>query len=99
MPLPRLTTEAISNRAPLIRLIGPGGGGKTTVGKALALRLGIPFIDLDEQFTIRVGDISGYLESHGYDLYAERNIQVYLDSLGGAPQRTVFALSSGFMTY
>src|SRR5262245_56103282 len=34
----------------VIRLIGAGGAGKTTVGLALANRLGIPFIDLDQQF-------------------------------------------------
>src|SRR5207237_317566 len=38
-----------------IRLIGPGGAGKTTVGAALAERLAIPFLDLDAEFTARHG--------------------------------------------
>ena len=33
----------------MIHLVGPGAAGKTTVGFALATRLGIPFVDLDEQ--------------------------------------------------
>jgi shikimate kinase len=82
----------------MIRLVGPGGAGRTTVGLALANRLGIPFIDLDEQFTVRAGDISGYLRAHGYPVYANRNIQVYLDTLGSFNEKAVFALSSGFMT-
>ena len=83
----------------MIRLVGPGGAGKTTVGAALATRLGIAFVDLDQQFTARAGDISGYLAAHGYNAYARRNIQVYLDTLAALDRETVFALSSGFMTY
>ena len=83
----------------MIRLVGPGGAGKTTVGIALANRLRIPFVDLDQQFAIRAGDISAYLAAHGYNAYARQNIQVYLDTLPGLDGETVFALSSGFMTY
>jgi shikimate kinase len=69
------------------------------VGRALAIRLDIPFVDLDEQFIVREGDISDYLEAHGYQAYANRNIQVYLDTLGSFRDEAVLALSSGFMTY
>ena len=83
----------------MIRLIGPGGAGKTTVGARLARRLGLAFIDLDREFITRAGDISRYLDSNGYTAYARRNIEVYLAvtaAMGGAG---VLALSSGFMTY
>ena len=83
----------------MIRLVGPGAAGKTTVGLALANRLGVPFADLDNQFRTRVGDISAYLGVHGYQAYANQNIQVYLDTLGLFQKEAVFALSSGFMTY
>ena len=83
----------------MIRLVGPGGAGKTTVGLALANRLGVPFADLDYQFRSRVGDISAYLRVHGYQAYANQNIQVYFDTLGSFQKEAVFALSSGFMTY
>ena len=33
-------------------LIGPSGGGKTTVSRALGEKYGIPVYDIDEQFTI-----------------------------------------------
>jgi shikimate kinase len=83
----------------MIRLVGPGGAGKTTVGAALAERLAVPFLDLDAEFTARNGDISAHLATHGYDAYAERNVSVY-SALAGEPDRSaVIALSSGFMTY
>src|SRR5262249_30799228 len=83
----------------VILLIGPGGAGKTTTGRELALRLAVPFIDLDEQFTKRHGNISGYLASYGYQSYAGRNVELYLDLYKDISTEAVFALSSGFMTY
>lgn len=34
--------------APMVVVMGPSGSGKTTVGRALALRLGLPFIEGDD---------------------------------------------------
>lgn len=84
----------------MIRLIGPGGAGKSSAGMLLAERLGVRFVDLDERFGATVGDISGYIESRGHDAYAARNVHVYADAVHGAASREwVLALSSGFMTY
>lgn len=84
----------------MIRLIGPGGAGKSSTGSLLAARLGARFVDLDERFGATVGDISKYIESHGYDSYAARNVHVYADVIRGVAGREwVLALSSGFMTY
>src|SRR4030095_7865714 len=83
----------------MIQLVGPGGAGKTTVGRALAQRLGITFVDLDEQFAAQAGDISAYLTTHSYQAYAMQSVQTYLDTLRSLPSETVIALSSGFMTY
>ncbi len=83
----------------MIHLVGPGGAGKTTVGAALAIRLGVAFVDLDEQFTRRAGDISAYLTDHGDPAYATANIQVCIETTGSLKEDSVIALSSGFMTY
>ena len=39
----------------MIQLIGPGGAGKTTTGGALAKRLDVRFVDLDEEFVASHG--------------------------------------------
>lgn len=49
-----------------IVLIGMPGSGKSTVGKALAERLGRTFIDTDEEFTKKEGIFAGtYIEQFG----------------------------------
>jgi len=83
----------------MIQLVGPGGAGKTTAGEALAERLGVRFGDLDAEFTARHGDISAYLDTHGYEAYAKQNVNLYLHLVGGPVRLDIMALSSGFMTY
>ena len=38
----------MSDRKPIVVVMGVTGAGKTTVGGALAARLGIPFFDADD---------------------------------------------------
>ena len=83
----------------MIHFIGPGGAGKTTIGSALAQRLALRFVDLDAEFAARYGNISVYLDGHTYEAYAERNVGLYSDLVGGPNQPDIVALSSGFMTY
>lgn len=80
-------------------LIGPGGAGKTSVGRLLAQRLGWQFIDLDQCFMSSEGDIPSFMAAHGYAGYARRNVSVYEKARRSLAMSTVFALSSGFMTY
>jgi len=83
----------------MIRLVGPGGAGKSTAGAWLAQQLGVAFVDLDKEFIANVGAISSYLDTHGYDAYARQNVSVYLGLAAVAGREAVLALSSGFMTY
>jgi shikimate kinase len=82
-----------------VRLVGPGGAGKSTIGALLAERLEVAFLDLDRQLARRVGDISEFIGQHGYDVYARENIETYCSLFWRGIQSGVIALSSGFMTY
>jgi shikimate kinase len=83
----------------MIRLIGPGGAGKSTTGVLLAERLAFEFIDLDRMLTARIGDISEFIDRRGYNIYARENVEAYRSLIHESIHDTVVALSSGFMTY
>ncbi|HWM92685.1 MAG TPA: shikimate kinase [Thermoanaerobaculia bacterium] len=84
----------------MVRLIGPGAAGKSTVGSLLADRLGVPFVDIDAQFMATFGDISRFIKAFSYPVYTETNMGVYLGALNRlAGRNPVLALSSGFMVY
>jgi len=51
------------------------------------------------RFRERAGDISQYLDRHGYEAYARENVETYRFCLAAAECCCVMALSSGFMTY
>ena len=83
----------------MIRLVGPGGAGKSTIGALLAERLDVRFVDLDRHLAGRVGDISEYIGRHGYDAYARENVEAYCSVFREGIRPGVVGLSSGFMTY
>ena len=89
----------MSKESVMITLAGPGGAGKSTIGALLAQRLAVAFFDLDQQFTLRSGDISEFISRHGYDSYARNNVDTYISLLRAEAGPGVLALSSGFMTY
>ena len=82
----------------MIRLVGPGGAGKSTAGAALAQQLGVPFFDLDRWLEAREGGIDALIAARGYAAYARANVEAYRDLVRRA-RRGVLALSSGFMAY
>ncbi|MCU4413832.1 hypothetical protein KTH71_07230 [Acinetobacter sp. WU_MDCI_Axc73] len=86
----------------MIYLIGPGGAGKTTTAKLLALQLGYDGFDLDQYFMQNVGDISAFIDQFGYKQYAQKNIECYLalsHRIEGNIKSSIIVCSSGFMTY
>jgi shikimate kinase len=82
----------------MIRLIGPAGAGKSTVGAVLAHLLARPFLDLDRSFVEQRGDIDQFIASDGYQAYACANVEVYR-AIVSDKHDGILALSSGFMTY
>lgn len=56
----------------MISLIGLPGSGKSTVGRQLARRLGLPFIDSDPEIERRIGcSIREYFEREGEDSFRD----------------------------
>jgi shikimate kinase len=57
-------------RAPVLVVVGPPGAGKTTVGRVLARRLGVPFTDVDELLVERGGkSIAAMFTEDGEDAF------------------------------
>ncbi len=69
---------------PSIFLIGPMGSGKSTVGRALARRLGLPFVDSDREIEARCGvDIPTIFEYEGEAGFRRREARI-IDELSAA---------------
>ncbi len=67
-------------------LIGMMGAGKTTIGKRLAPRLGLPFFDVDEEIEKAAGmTVADLFESHGEESFRRGEAQVIARLLAGPP--------------
>ena len=75
-------------------LIGFRGAGKTTVGKLLAERLNLPFLDLDDEVQRRVGlSIKEMVERYGWSYFREMERTVLEDLI--EEEGCVVALGGG----
>lgn len=69
-----------------IVLVGMMGAGKTTVGKRLAPRLGLPFFDADEEIERAAGmSVADLFERHGEESFRKGEAQVIARLLLGPP--------------
>lgn len=78
-------------------LIGMPGSGKTTLGRALAARLGRPFLDCDEEFSRRFGRTPAEaLRADGEDAFREQETSVLAEL--GKRSGVVLATGGGCVT-
>ena len=93
-----------------IVLVGPMGVGKTTIGKKLAKRLEVPFLDTDVMVTKRFGDIPKIFQDFGEAKFREMEETCVLEAIaepgvvatgGGAvlSEHTRAALSQATVVY
>jgi shikimate kinase len=81
-----------------VYLVGFMGAGKSTVGRALATRLGIPFVDLDEAFEALSGaTVRRAFEERGEAWFREREAEL-LRGTEALPDAVV-ALGGGTFTF
>jgi XRE family aerobic/anaerobic benzoate catabolism transcriptional regulator len=98
MLLKRFSTPSENTRRKRIALIGLRGGGKSTLGKLLAGRLDVPFIELDREIEKRSGTtLSAIFDMFGQDTFrrAEREA---LDEVLRGHSSFVIATSGSIVT-
>ncbi|MBN3490567.1 shikimate kinase [Acholeplasma equirhinis] len=79
-----------------IYLIGMPGSGKTTIGKRLSFKLGIPFIDLDQKIEEEKGMfIEDIFENYGEDVFRSVETEV-LSAIKTSP--AVISTGGGIVT-
>lgn len=64
-----------------IVLVGPMGVGKTTIGKKLAKKLGIPFIDTDQLVARSNGPIDEIFEKQGESVFRRLEEEAVLEAI------------------
>jgi shikimate kinase len=69
-----------------IVLVGMMGAGKSTIGRRLSARLGLPFLDADSEIEIAAGmSIPDIFETHGEPHFRDGEVRVIARLLEGAP--------------
>ena len=82
---------------PIAVLVGPPGAGKTSVGRALAARLAVPFIDTDELVVERAGkSVADIFVEDGESVFRQMEAQAVADAVGH--EGAVVALGGGAIT-
>jgi XRE family aerobic/anaerobic benzoate catabolism transcriptional regulator len=93
-----LATPAAETPRPIIALLGLRGAGKTTIGRRLARRLKLPFLELDTAIASRAGLALGEVFSlYGEEYYRRIERDVLSDVLSEA-QPCIIAVGGGLVT-
>jgi shikimate kinase len=70
----------------IVYLIGPPGSGKSTVGRLVAARLGIPFVDLDEEIVREDGrDVARIFAEDGEERFRALEAKKLAEVAGADP--------------
>ena len=84
-PLERLVAAALAGRS--VALIGMMGAGKSSIGRRLAVRLGIPFTDADAEIVAAAGmTIAEIFAAHGEPYFRSGEARVIARLLEGSSQ-------------
>ena len=88
-----------TSAAPLVALVGLRGAGKSTIGRALAGRLRVPFVELDAQVEKDAGlSLSAIFSLHGEAYYRRLAREVLTRLLGNSSGGGVIATGGSLVT-
>lgn len=91
------SSQESANEVGPIVLIGPMGSGKSTLGKRVAKRLGVRFIDTDKEFSKRHGAITNFFQRNGEERFRELETEVLEEVLQDAEDGAVVATGGGIV--
>jgi XRE family aerobic/anaerobic benzoate catabolism transcriptional regulator len=93
-----VTTDADSPRAEIIALLGLRGAGKTTIGRRLARKRRLRFVELDREVERRAGlGLSEMFSMHGEDYYRRLEHETLVELVGSGASM-VIAAGGGIVT-
>jgi XRE family aerobic/anaerobic benzoate catabolism transcriptional regulator len=97
VPAAELLIESSVTTPPIVALLGLRGAGKTTIGKRLARRLRVPFVELDRRIE-QAADMSlaELFSLYGEDYYRRLERET-LSEVAGEDRRIVLATGGGIV--